>query len=78
MTPSTFVLIGTILSYDSQLSTVEFNLNPAVNGGPSIAVLQNRAIPCEIKVGKKIFVVKDENMEHAVISCEVEKNEEKR
>ena len=74
MTLNTFVLVGTILSSDAQLSTVEFNLNPATNGGPAIAVLQNSAIPCKVEVGKKIYVVKDENMEHAIISCE-EKNE---
>ena len=74
MTLNTFVLVGTILSSDAQLSTVEFNLNPATNGGPAIAVLQNSAIPCKIEVGKKIYVVKDENMEHAIISCEA-KNE---
>ena len=74
MTLNTFVLVGTILSSDAQLSTVEFNLNPATNGGPAIAVLQNSAIPCKVEVGKKIYVVKDENMEHAIISCEA-KNE---
>ena len=74
MTLNTFVLVGTILSYDAQLSTVEFNLNPATNGGPSIAVLQNSAIPCKVEVGKKIYVVKDESMEYAIISCEA-KNE---
>ena len=61
---NSFVLIGTILSHDSVFSTVEFNTNPATNGGPSIAVLPNTAIPCELKVGKKIYIVKDENMEH--------------
>ena len=72
MTPSTFVLVGTILSYDSQLSTVEFNLNPAVNGGPAIAVLQNSAIPCSLEVGKKIYIVKNKNMDIPTISCEAE------
>jgi len=72
MVLKSFVLIGTIISHDAQLSTVEFNLNPATNGGPAIGILQNSAIPCEIKVGKKIYVVKDEAMDHAVISCEVE------
>ena len=48
---SSFVLVGTILSHDNLRATVEFNLNPAVNGGPSIAVLQNAAIPCEVEVG---------------------------
>jgi len=77
MVLNSFVLVGTILSYDSLLATVEFNLNPGVNGGPAIAVLQSSAIPCKIEIGKKIYVVKDENMEHAIISCKVEKNEEK-
>ena len=67
----TFVLVGTILSHDSVRVTVEFNLNPAVNGGPSIAVLQNSAVPCDIEVGKKIYIVKDESMEYPQISCEI-------
>ena len=69
---NSFVLVGTILSHDSVLSTVEFNLNPAVNGGPSVAVLQNSAIPCEIKVGKKIYIVKSEEMEYPEITCEID------
>ena len=73
MVLNSFVLVGTILSHDALLATVEFNLNPSVNGGPAIAILHNTAIPCEIKVGKKIYVVKDENMEYATISCEAEK-----
>jgi hypothetical protein len=76
MTPlDTFVLIGTIISYDSFLSTVEFNFNPATNGGPSIAILPNSAIPCEVKVGRKIYVVKPTPEVDPVISCEKEKNE---
>ena len=70
MTLKAFVLVGTILSYDDVRSTVEFNLNPAVNGGPSVAVLQNSAIPCDIQVGKKIYIVKSEEMEYPEISCE--------
>ena len=72
MVLESFVLVGVILSHDSVLSTVEFNLNPAVNGGPSIAVVQNAAIPCEVKVGKKIYVVKDKNMEYPTIACEID------
>ena len=72
MTLNSFVLVGTILSHDDLRSTVEFNLNPAVNGGPSIAVLQNAAIPCEIKIGKKIYVVKDKNSEYPEIVCEID------
>lgn len=69
-TLSSFVLIGTILSHDDVRATVEFNLNPAVNGGPSIAVLQNTAIPCDVEVGKKIYIVKNEHMDIPEISCE--------
>lgn len=68
-----FVLVGIIISHDTVLSTVEFNLNPAVNGGPAIGILQNSAIPCEISVGKKIYVVKEESAEHAVITCEADR-----
>ena len=73
MTLKSFVLVGTILSHDSLLSTVEFNLNPAVNGGPSIAVVPNSAIPCSVEVGKNIYVVKDEAMEYPQIVCEIDK-----
>ena len=75
MSLSSFVLVGTIVSHDSLLSTVEFNMNPAVNGGPALAILQNSAIPCEVKVGQKIFVVKQENEDIATITCERQKNE---
>jgi len=69
VTLSSFVLVGTIISYDSVLSTVEFNLNPATNGGPAIAILQNVAIPCNIKIGQTIYVVKEESQDHATITC---------
>jgi hypothetical protein len=69
---NSFILVGTILSHDDLRSTVEFNLNPALNGGPSIAVLQNSAIPCEVSVGKTIYVVKDKNMEYPEIVCEID------
>ena len=68
-TLSSFVLVGTIISSDQFLSTVEFTLNPATNGGPSIAVLPNEAIPCKIEIGKKIYVVKDQKQEVPVITC---------
>ena len=74
MTLNTFVLVGTILSHDDVRSTIEFNLNPAVNGGPSIGVLQNTAIPCEVEVGKKIYVVKERNMEYPEIVCELDES----
>jgi hypothetical protein len=72
MALSAFVLVGTIISHDTVLSTVEFNLNPATNGGPAIGIIQNVAIPCEVKVGRKIYVVKQEHQEEAVITCEKE------
>ena len=67
---SSFVLIGTVLSFDTFLATVEFQMNPAVNGGPSVAVLPVDAIPCDVEVGKKIYVVKYEEQETPTISCE--------
>ena len=66
---STFVLVGTIVSFDDYLSTVEFNLNPATNAGPSIAVLPNEAIPCQVAVGKKIYVVKHKSQDIPTITC---------
>ena len=70
---TSFVLIGTVLSFDTFLATIEFQVNPAVNGGPSIAVLPVEAIPCEVEVGKKIYVVKYEEQETPTISCAKEK-----
>jgi hypothetical protein len=72
MSLSSFVLVGTILSYDTQLATVEFNMNPALNGGPSLAVMQVSAIPCEVEVGRRVFIVKTEAQEVPTISCERE------
>ncbi len=69
-TLSAFVLIGTVVSHDDVLATVEFNLNPATNGGPSIGIMTLASIPCEVKVGKKIYIVKEESQEIPVISCE--------
>ena len=69
-TLTSFVLVGTVLSYDAVLATVEFDLNPAANGGPAIAVLTLASIPCKVKVGKKIYVVKEESQEVPMITCE--------
>ena len=66
---TTFVLVGSILSHDSFLATVEFQMNPAVNGGPAIAVLPVEAIPCEVKVGQGIYVVKNEKEAIPIITC---------
>ena len=72
---NTFVLIGTIMSTDPVFATVEFQLNPATNGGPALAVLRVDAIPCDAKVGGKIYVVKNEHQELPTISCEKEKGD---
>jgi hypothetical protein len=69
---SSFVLIGTVVSHDPVLATVEFNLNPATNGGPAIGIMTVASIPCEVKVGKKIYIVKEENQKIPVISCDKE------
>lgn len=65
-----FLLIGTILSYDTFLATIEFQTNPPVNGGASLAVLPIEAIPCEVEVGKKVYVIKHEKQEIPTITCE--------
>ena len=69
---STFVLVGTVVSYDSFLATIEFDLNPPANGGPGLAVMPVSAIPCEIKVGKKIYIVKYNDEEIPTITCKKE------
>lgn len=75
MTLNTFVLVGTILSYDAVFATVQFNTNPAVNGGPAMAILPVSAIPCEVSAGSTIFVVKNDNEEHSHITCKLEEQE---
>jgi len=66
---SSFVLIGTILSFDAFLATIEFQTNPPVNGGPSLAVMPAHAIPCDLKIGRKVYVVKHEKQEIPTITC---------
>ena len=65
----TFILVGTILSHDGFFSTVEFNLNPATNGKPGLAILPNSAIPCDVKAGGKIYVVKLTKESLPAIQC---------
>lgn len=67
-----FVLTGVILSHDDFLATVQFDLNPATNGGPAIAILPIEAIPCEVKPGKKVYVVKSKEMKAPDITCEID------
>ena len=73
-TLSTFVLSGVILSHDAFFATVEFQLNPQTNGGASLAVMPVSAIPCEVRVGKKIYVVKHASEEIPSVTCEKEEN----
>lgn len=71
----TFILVGTIMSHDNVFSTVEFNLNPATNGAPAMAVLPNSAIPCNVEIGGKIYVVKLTKESLPAIQCAQEKTE---
>ena len=64
-----FILVGTIDSHDGQFATVELNLNPAMNGGPAMAVIPVSAFPCEVKEGKTFYVVKLSEEADAVIMC---------
>ncbi|MDB4337616.1 hypothetical protein OAA09_01200 [bacterium] len=70
MTLTTFVLVGTVLSFDTYFATLAFQTNPPTNGGESLAVLPITAIPCEASIGQKIYVVKEENQKIPIISCE--------
>ena len=70
ITLKSFVLIGTVISHDSFLATVSFDMNPKQSGGPSIAILPINAIPCKVVVGKKVYVIKEESQEIPIISCE--------
>ena len=72
---NTFVLVGTVLAFDPVFATVEFQTNPPVNGGASLAVMPVSAIPCDVEVGRKVYVVKDVNQEFPTVSCEKEKQE---
>ena len=70
-----FILVGTIDSHDGQFATVELNLNPAMNGGPAMAVMPVSAFPCEVKEGNTFYVVKLSDIEDAVIVCHKESDE---
>ena len=67
---TSFVLVGTILSFDAVFATIEFELNPPVNGGASLAVMPVSGIPCKVEIGKKVYVVKYEEQKTPTISCE--------
>ena len=36
---TTFILVGTVDSADTQFATVELNLNPATSEGPAVAIV---------------------------------------
>ena len=72
---TSFVLVGTILSFDPVFVTVEFQTNPPVNGGPSLAVMPVTAVPCKVETGKKVYVVKYEGQEIPTITCEKQEKE---
>ena len=70
-----FILVGTIDSHDGQFATVELNLNPAMNGGPAMAVIPVSAFPCEVKEGNTFYVVKLSELEDAIVICQKEPDE---
>tara|TARA_B100000900_G_C20554138_1_gene706033 strand:+ start:597 stop:833 length:237 start_codon:yes stop_codon:yes gene_type:complete len=72
---TTFVLVGVVDSFDTQFATVEFNTNPASNGGPAVAVMPVDALPCEMKEGQVFFVVKLHEDQPATIICYEKQNE---
>ena len=72
---STFGVVGTILSYDNFLATIKFDLNPPTNGGAGLAVMPISAIPCDVKIGNIIYVVKQEHQEVPVITCKKEEHD---
>ena len=37
-----------------------------------MAIMPNIAIPCEVKVGKTIYVVKDEKMKNSIVTCDID------
>tara|TARA_Y100001937_G_C7051896_1_gene299532 strand:+ start:596 stop:859 length:264 start_codon:yes stop_codon:yes gene_type:complete len=75
---TTFVLVGVIDSHDGTFATVELNTNPASNGGAATAVMPVSAFPCEIREGKRFYVVKLHEEQDAVIICEDEESEKRR
>ena len=66
---TTFILVGTVDSTDSQFATVELDLNPATSEGPAIAVMPITAFPCKIKEGDTFYVIKLSESSEAVIQC---------
>ena len=72
---TTFILVGVVDSYDAHFAKVEFNTNPASNGGPAMAVMPIRAFPCVNEEGQVFFVAKLHEDQPATIICYEEPNE---
>ena len=65
---ATFVLVGTIDSFDTTFATVELN-TPAPTSQSSMAILPIAAFPCEIEEGGRFFIVKLDPALDAEIIC---------
>jgi len=65
---ATFVLVGTIDSFDTTFATVELN-TPAPTSQSSMAILPITAFPCEIEEGSRFFIVKLDKDLDAEIIC---------
>lgn len=64
---ATFVLVGTIDSFDTTFVTVELN-TPAPTTQSSMAVIPLVAFPCNIGKGDRFFIVKlDEDIDAEII-----------
>tara|TARA_Y100001963_G_C6699084_1_gene408506 strand:+ start:600 stop:872 length:273 start_codon:yes stop_codon:yes gene_type:complete len=66
---TTFILIGTVDSMDTQFATVEFNYNPATHERASVAILPISAFPCVVEEGDTFYIVKLDAKKDARIYC---------
>tara|TARA_Y100000592_G_scaffold91593_1_gene151985 strand:- start:263 stop:538 length:276 start_codon:yes stop_codon:yes gene_type:complete len=66
---TTFVLIGTVDSMDTQFATVEINYNPATAQTAAMAVIPITAFPCEIVEGDTFYIIKLDPKKDAQIVC---------
>ena len=70
-----FILVGIIDSFDNQFATVELNTDPPSNGGDVLAVFPISAFPCEVREGRRFYVVKLLAGEGTIIVCEGDTDE---
>tara|TARA_B100000131_G_scaffold311223_1_gene343818 strand:- start:1367 stop:1639 length:273 start_codon:yes stop_codon:yes gene_type:complete len=66
---TTFILVGTIDSMDTQFATVELNYNPATLEPASVAILPISAFPCSVQEGDTFYIVKLNPDKDARILC---------